>query len=92
MASFYQACCIFHIISISFNFSDTALTVAKAMIGAKVTIFFFAMFALFLKFAPELVARIFGLFSSLTPGSKSSYEPRGIGNWSQKADQPVQPG
>ena len=50
------------------------------------------MFALFSKFAPELVPRIFGLFSSLRPGSKSSYERRGIGNWSQKADQPVQQG
>ena len=40
MTSVYQACCIFHIISISFNFSDTALRVAKPMIGAKVIIFF----------------------------------------------------
>ena len=62
------------------------------MIGAKSYNFFFAMFALFSKFAPELVPRIFGLFSSLRPGSKSSYESRGIGNWSQKADQPVQQG
>ena len=34
------------------------------MIGTKVIIFLFAMFALFLKFAPELVLRIFGLFAS----------------------------
>ena len=37
------------------------------------------MFALFLKFALGLVPRIFGLFSSLKPDSKSSYEPKGIG-------------
>ena len=31
------ACCIFHIISIPFNCSNTTLRVAKAMIGMKVT-------------------------------------------------------
>ena len=30
------ACCVFHIISIPFNCSDTALRVAKFMVGAKV--------------------------------------------------------
>ena len=30
------ACCVFHIISIPFNCSDTALRVAKSMVGAKV--------------------------------------------------------
>jgi len=33
-----------------FNWSDTALRIAKAMKGTKVKIFCFAMFALFLKF------------------------------------------
>ena len=44
------ACCIFHIISILFNCSDTALGVAEAMIGMKVKFFCFTMFALFLVF------------------------------------------
>ena len=34
-------CCIFHIISIPFNCSDTALGVAEAMIGMKVNFFVF---------------------------------------------------
>ena len=53
MASSCIACCIFHIISIPFNCSDTALGVAEAMmIGAKVKYKFlcFVIFALFLKF------------------------------------------
>ena len=50
MASYCIACCIFHIISIPFNCSDTALRVAEAMIGAKVKLLCFAMFALCLKF------------------------------------------
>ena len=50
MVSSCIACCIFHIISIPFNCSDTALRVAEAMIGAKVKLLCFAMFALFLKF------------------------------------------
>ena len=41
MASSCVACRIFHIISISFNSSDPALTVAEAMNGAKVKIFVF---------------------------------------------------
>ena len=41
------ACCIFHIISIPFNCSDTALRVTKAMIGAKVIIFVFRHVCLF---------------------------------------------
>ena len=40
------------------------------MIGTKVIIFLFAMFALFLKFAPELVLRIFGLFFASHAGLK----------------------
>ena len=39
------ACCIFRIISIAINCSDSALRVAKAMIGAKVIIFVFRMSA-----------------------------------------------
>ena len=41
MASSCIACCIFHIISIPFNGSDTDLRVAEAMISAKVKIFVF---------------------------------------------------
>ena len=41
MASSCIACCIFHIISIPFNCSDTALRVVEAMIRAKVKIFVF---------------------------------------------------
>ena len=39
------ACCIFRIISIAINCSDSALRVAKAMIGAKFIIFVFRMSA-----------------------------------------------
>ena len=45
MASPCIACCIFRIIIIPVNCSDTALRVAKAMIGAKVIIFVFRMSA-----------------------------------------------
>ena len=41
MASSCIACCIFHIISIPFNCSDTALRVTDAKIGPKVKIFVF---------------------------------------------------
>ena len=41
MASYCIACCIFHIISIPFNCSDTALGVTDAKIGPKVKIFVF---------------------------------------------------
>ena len=78
-ASFYIACCIFHIISISFNCSNTAIRVTKCMIGAKVITLCFAMFALFLEFgaSQELVPRIFGLFSSRKQGwNFSHYEPK----------------
>ena len=70
MASSCIACCNFHIISIPFNYSDTALRVTEAMIGPKVKIIFlcFAMFALFSNLVPELVPRIFGLFASRKPG------------------------
>ena len=41
MASSCISCCIFHIISIPFNCTDTALRVPEAMIGAKFKIFVF---------------------------------------------------
>ena len=41
MASSCIACCVFHIISIPFNCSDTALRVTDAKIGPKVKIFVF---------------------------------------------------
>ena len=41
MASSCIACCIFHIISMPFNCSDTALRVTDAKIGPKVKIFVF---------------------------------------------------
>ena len=41
MASSCIACCVFHIISVLFNCSDTALRVAKTMVGPKVIIFVF---------------------------------------------------
>ena len=49
VSSFFTSpCCIFHIISIPFNCSDTAIRLAKTMIGAKVMCF--VIFALFLEF------------------------------------------
>ena len=51
------ACYIFHIISIPFNISDTALRVAKAMIGVKVLPCLFC----FLNWAPELLISETGL-------------------------------
>ena len=77
MASSCIACCIFHITSIPFNCSDTALRVAEAMIGTKVKIFVFLHVALFPNLAPELVPRIFGLFSlgtkgKIRPGNRAS--------------------
>ena len=66
MASSSFACCIFHNISIPFYYSDTVLRVAEAMIGAKVKIFVFRHVQLcFSNLAPDIVPRIFGLFSIL---------------------------
>ena len=45
----FFVCCIFHIISIPFNCSDTAIRVAKTMIGAKVITLCFVIFASFLE-------------------------------------------
>ena len=50
MASSRIACCIFHIISVPFNCSDTALRVTDAKIGLKVKMFVFRYVALFPKF------------------------------------------
>ena len=50
MASSCIACCNFHIISIPFNYSDTALRVTEAMIGPKVKIFVFCHVCFVLKF------------------------------------------
>ena len=76
IASSCIARCIFHIRSILFNCSDTAIRIAKAMIIAEVIGFLcFAMFACFLAFPPELIARIFGLISSRKPSWNFPYEP-----------------
>ena len=79
MASFCFAWWIFHIISNPFNCSDTAKGVAKAMIGVKeITRLCFAIYFCFCfsNFAPKLVPRIFGLFSSRKPGWIFPYEPK----------------
>ena len=55
MPSSCISCCIFHIISILFNCSDTTIRVAKAMESAIARCF--AKFALFLEFVPELWIR-----------------------------------
>ena len=77
MASFCFAWWIFHIISNPFNCSDTARRVAKAMIGVKeITRLCFAIYFCFSNFAPKLVPRIFGLFSSRKPAEFSHTNPR----------------
>ena len=68
MASSCIACCIFHIISIPFNCSDTVLRVNEAMIGPKGKIFVSPCLLCFLNLAPDLVPRIFDLFLSRNPG------------------------
>ena len=65
MALSWIACCIFHIISIPFNCSDTALRVTKAMIGMKVS----PCLLCFSNLAPELLISETGLkFLIWTPG------------------------
>ena len=72
LASSSIACCIFHIMSIPFNCSDTALSVTEAMIDPKVNFFCISPCLLcFSNIAPELFPRIFGL-SHLG----ISYEPK----------------
>ena len=73
MASCCFAHCIFHIISIPFNRSDTAIRVAKATIGAKVITLCFALVALFHEFRARTRS---DLFSSRKPGWNFSYEPK----------------
>ena len=70
MASSSIACCIFHIISIPFNGSDSALRVAEAMISAKVKVFVFRYVC--------FVSRIWRLNSS--PGSLAVFHH---GNWAE---------
>ena len=70
MASSCIAFCIFHIISIPFNCSDTAARVAKAMIGAKVIIFVFCHVC--------SVSRVSHQNSS--PGSLAFFR---LGNWAE---------
>ena len=52
-------CCIFHVIRIPFNCSNTPLRVTEAMIGPKVKFFVFGH---------DFLPRIFGLFLSRKPG------------------------
>ena len=68
---------IFHIISILFNCSDTALGVSEAVIGMKVKFFCVSPCLLcFSYLVPDLVPRIFCLFSSGKLGWNFSYEPK----------------
>ena len=69
MASSCIACYIFHIISIPFNCSDTALRVAEAMIVAKVKIFVSPCLLCFSNLGPELVL-------SQKPCLNFSHEPK----------------
>ena len=57
MASSCIACCNFHIISILFNCSDTALRVTEAMIGPRVKIFVFRHVCFVLKFGASTRAQ-----------------------------------
>ena len=65
IASSCIACCIFHIISIPFNCSDTTLGVTKAITGAKVISLVFRLVAFFLEFRtrtrPEDLCLFFNL-------------------------------
>ena len=76
MASPCIACCIFRIISIPVNCSDTALRVAKAMLGAKVIIFVFRMSALFVPLCQNSSPGSRTFSSSRKPGWNFSYEPK----------------
>ena len=81
MASPCIACCIFRIISIPVNCSDTALRVAKAMIGAKVIIFVFRMSALFVPLCQNSSPGSRTFSSSRKPGWNFPVNPRR--NWSR---------
>ena len=80
MASCCFAHCIFHIISIPFNRSDSAIRVAKATIGAKVITLYFALVALFHEFRARTRS---DLFSSRESGWNFSYEPQEISSLMQ---------
>ena len=70
------ACCIFHIISISFNYSDTTLRVTKAMIGAKVIILVFRHFCFISQISRRNSSTGLLALSSRNPGWKFPYEPK----------------
>ena len=76
MASPCIACCIFRIISIPVNCSDSALRVAKAMLGAKFIIFVFRMSALFVPLCQNSSPGSRTFSSSRKPGWNFSYEPK----------------
>ena len=78
MASSCVACCIFHIISIPFDYSDTALRVAEAMIGAIGKIFVFRHVCLVSRIWRQnsIVGMIFGLFSLGSQAEISHINPR----------------
>ena len=89
-ASSCFACCIFHIKSISFENSYTAIRVAKAIIGTKVITLCFAMFALFLEFRATARLRPSHLgnravISHINPRGNWSGQP---GSW-EKALKPI---
>ena len=81
MASPCIACCIFRIIGIPVNCSDTALRVAKTMIGAKVIIFVFRVSALFVPLCQNSSPGSRTFSSSRKPGWNFPVNPRR--NWSR---------
>ena len=70
------ACCIFHIISIPFNCSDTTLRVTKAMIGAKVIILVFRLVCFISQISRRNSSTGLSALSSRNPGWKFPYEPK----------------
>ena len=70
------ACCIFHIISIPFNCSDTTLRVTKAMIGAKVIILVFRHVCFISQISRRNSSTGLSALSSRNPGWKFPYEPK----------------
>ena len=71
------SCCIFHIVSIPFNCSDAAIKVFQSYDRCESEDFcVWPCLLSFSHFAPELLARIFGLFSSRKQRwNFQSYEP-----------------
>ena len=70
------ACCIFRILSIAINCSDSALRVAKAMIGAKFIIFVFRISAFIVPWCQNSSPGSLAFSSSSKPGWNFSYEPK----------------